>query len=125
MPTCAAAIKIMTNQAAQIASLRIFVLELEARNEDNSPPAIEVVADRPEAVAVEEMENRFDTKFRVGDIVDYHSVIDEPPTSFDHEITHIRVIPSSDKPVAWLKGKAGCVTVDALSFTTRIGARKD
>lgn len=38
MPLCAAAIKIMGAQAAQIAALRVLVLELEARNEDDNPP---------------------------------------------------------------------------------------
>jgi hypothetical protein len=52
-----------------------------------------------------------------GDIVDYHSIIDEPATSFEHTIQHIGMIPSCKRPVAWISNKSGCVTVEALSFS--------
>lgn len=56
--------------------------------------------------------------FKVGDIVDYHSIIDGPVTSTGHEITHIGKIPSAKKRVAWISNKSGCVCLCALSLST-------
>lgn len=55
---------------------------------------------------------------RVGDIVDYHSIIGEKITSTGHKV---RAVQMSDAgyPVAWLEGKSGCVHVDALTPTIR------
>ena len=53
---------------------------------------------------------------KVGDLVNYHSIIGEPPTSGPHRIQNIGEIPSSNgQPVAWIEGVSGCVSLDALS----------
>jgi len=54
--------------------------------------------------------------FKVGDIVNYHSIIGEEVTSTGHVITNIKLIPNNfGGNVAWITGKAGCVHFDALS----------
>ena len=55
-------------------------------------------------------------EFNVGDVVDYHAIIDGPVTSKAHTITHIASIPSSNNvPMVWITGKAGCVHPYALT----------
>jgi hypothetical protein len=57
------------------------------------------------------------SEIKVGDVVDYHSVMDEPATSFGHEVTHILEVPNNfGYDVAWITGKSGCVCVEALSL---------
>ena len=51
-----------------------------------------------------------------GDRVNFHAVIGEPPTSTDHFIEYIGTIPSASGQVAWITGKAGCVSLEALSI---------
>ncbi len=57
-------------------------------------------------------------RFKVGDVVDYHSVIDEPATELGLVICHAGYIPSSSLPVYWLEGKSGCVVETAISIAT-------
>lgn len=52
--------------------------------------------------------------FDIGDRVNYHSVIGGPPTA-QYTIRDRGYIPSADRPVYWLAGKAGCVAEAALS----------
>ena len=57
-------------------------------------------------------------RFNVGDKVNFHSIIGKSATSFDHEIWHIKLMHNSfGCDVAWITGKAGCVSLDALSRT--------
>jgi hypothetical protein len=56
---------------------------------------------------------------RVGDAVDYHSIIGGKITSKSHIVTHVST-DSAGQPVAWLTGgetrpPRGCVHVDALT----------
>lgn len=60
--------------------------------------------------------NRDKINFKVGDVVDYHSIIDGPVTSTGHTIQNINYIPSATDRVAWISGKAGCVALDALTY---------
>jgi len=55
-------------------------------------------------------------KFKVGDIVDYHSIIGGPVTSTEHTIQHIDKLGHGEM-VAWLSDKSGCVSLKALSFS--------
>lgn len=56
--------------------------------------------------------------FKVGDKVNYHSIIGHGVTSEGHEITAIDDEPNNNfgGPVAWLTNKSGCVSFDALSL---------
>lgn len=56
---------------------------------------------------------------RVGDVVDYHSIIGGPITSTGHKVTTVST-DSAKQPVAWLEGgdpkaPSGCVHCDALT----------
>jgi hypothetical protein len=51
---------------------------------------------------------------RAGDIVDYHSIIGGPISSHGHTVTSVGELPSGSA-VAWISGKAGCVSVDSLT----------
>ena len=53
---------------------------------------------------------------KIGDMVDYHSVIGEEITSRNHIIKAVQMW-SSGKMVAWITDKSGCVAIDALSLT--------
>lgn len=54
--------------------------------------------------------------FKIGDSVDFHSVIGGPVTSTDHVISHIEMRPNNfGSDVAWITGRVGCVALDALS----------
>lgn len=53
-------------------------------------------------------------KFKIGDLVWYHSVIDDPSRAGPYMVRQCGEIPSADAPVYWLKGKAGCVCEAAL-----------
>jgi hypothetical protein len=55
---------------------------------------------------------------RVGDHVDYHSIIGEEPTSFDH-VVRVVSMSRAGYPVAWISGKSDCVSVDLLTPTVR------
>lgn len=57
-------------------------------------------------------------RFQIGDVVDYHAVIDGPVTSRGHVVTALGSLPSG-RPVAWITGKARCVTLEALSLVSR------
>lgn len=55
--------------------------------------------------------------FKVGDKVNYHSIIGEAITSNGHEITHIELEPNNfGNDVAWITNKSGCVALQALSL---------
>lgn len=58
------------------------------------------------------------TRIKVGSLVRYHPIIGESHDGKVYEVCHVGSIPSSPEPesVAWLKGKAGCVSMDALSL---------
>lgn len=56
------------------------------------------------------------SKLKVGDKVDYHSIIGEPATSTGHTIQEVGKI-GNGKTVAWISGHVGCVDLDALTFT--------
>jgi hypothetical protein len=51
---------------------------------------------------------------RTGDIVDYHSIVGGPISSHGHTVTSVGELPSGSA-VAWISGKSGCVSVDALT----------
>lgn len=51
---------------------------------------------------------------RVGDIVDYHSMIGGEATQKGMKVYAVGDMPSGE-PVAWLEGKSGCVAMDALT----------
>jgi len=54
--------------------------------------------------------------FNVGDIVNYHAIIGEGITSTGHTITTILPAPNNfGGDVAWISGKSGCVSLEALS----------
>lgn len=54
--------------------------------------------------------------FKIGDVVNYHSVIGEEITSTGHIIKHIDLAPNNfGCNVAWITGKSGCVCIEALS----------
>lgn len=54
---------------------------------------------------------------KVGDIVNYHSIIGGEITSTGHEITHIEKEPNNfGCDVSWITKKSGCVAIDALSL---------
>lgn len=57
-------------------------------------------------------------QFEVGHLVRYHPIIGGPHDGKLYEITHLGDIPSR-KNVAWLKGKSGCVAIEALSRPVR------
>ena len=50
----------------------------------------------------------------VGDIVDYHSVIGEEITEYNMKVRAVGEL-AGGEPVAWLDGKPGCVSMDALT----------
>jgi hypothetical protein len=55
-------------------------------------------------------------KLKVGDTVDYHSIIGGPVTSTGHEIKEILLMPNNfGRDVAWVTKKAGCVALEALT----------
>lgn len=54
------------------------------------------------------------SRLKVGDSVHYHPIIGEDHDGKIYEIRDLGDLPG-DRPVAWLKGKAGCVALDALS----------
>lgn len=58
------------------------------------------------------------TRFLLGDVVNYHSVIGGPVTSTGHVVMAIQLAPSG-RDVAWISGKSGCVAVAALSLVSR------
>lgn len=49
---------------------------------------------------------------KVGDVVDYHSIIDGPTTSRGHVVEVVQ------GDMVWISGKSGCVDVDALTIQT-------
>lgn len=51
---------------------------------------------------------------RAGDVVDYHSIIGGPISSHGHTVTSVGELPSGSA-VAWISGKAACVSVDSLT----------
>ncbi len=54
---------------------------------------------------------------KVGDKVNYHSLIGGPVTSTGHEVTDIEEQPNNyGSDVAWVTNKRGCVAVAALSL---------
>lgn len=54
---------------------------------------------------------------KVGDMVDYHSIIGEKITSRHHIITHIKPTPNNyGYAVAWITGMPGCVVLEALTL---------
>lgn len=60
-------------------------------------------------------------KLKVGDVVDYHSIIGGPITSYEHTIQHIGYIGRerchNGTEVAWISDKTGCVALEALSLS--------
>ncbi|WP_138590516.1 hypothetical protein [Pseudoalteromonas ruthenica] len=52
-----------------------------------------------------------------GDKVNYHSIVDGQPTSFGHTIKSLST-DAGGEPVAYITGKAGYVSVSALSLST-------
>lgn len=55
--------------------------------------------------------------FKVGDVVDYHSIIDGEVTSKAHVITDIGEL-GHGETVAWITNKRGCVSLKALSYAS-------
>lgn len=55
-------------------------------------------------------------QFKIGDKVNYHSRINGPVTSTDHEITEMQKMCGT--MCAWITNKASCVDVDALSHVS-------
>ena len=53
-------------------------------------------------------------RLKVGDTVNYHSIIGGEITSKDHKINHIGYLGSNQK-VAWITNKVGAVHIKALS----------
>lgn len=51
----------------------------------------------------------------VGMEVRYHSIIGEGHDGRVYRVSHVGEIPSFKGKVAWLEGRAGCFTLDALS----------
>lgn len=54
---------------------------------------------------------------RIGEIVHYHPIIGEKHNGEAYRVTQFGDIPSC-KDVVWLKGKAGCVCLSAVSIVT-------
>lgn len=55
---------------------------------------------------------------RVGDVVDYHSIIGGEITSTGHTVRAVQMS-EAGYPVAWITGKSGYVACDALTPTIR------
>jgi len=54
--------------------------------------------------------------FKIGDIVNYHSIIGGEITSKDHAIKVVEMEPNNfGCDVAWITNKSGCVALKALS----------
>lgn len=61
-------------------------------------------------------EARVKSKIKVGDVVDYHSIIGGPVTSTGHTVQSISRKPNNfGCDVAWISKKAGCVAMQALT----------
>ena len=60
------------------------------------------------------MKNKFEIELKVGDIVNYHSIIGEKITSKGHKIINLGVVGTKTN-VAWITNKSGCVSIDALT----------
>jgi hypothetical protein len=58
---------------------------------------------------------------RAGVVVDYSSVIGEPPTQHNLVVRTDPAQMDSGHWVVWLEGKSGCVSVDAVSRTVGVG----
>lgn len=59
-------------------------------------------------------------KFQIGDSVHYHPIIGEEHDGKVYEIWAVDPsLGGSGQPVAWLKGKSGCVHQEALSTASR------
>lgn len=57
-------------------------------------------------------------KFKIGDKVDYHSVIGQEITSRNHTILELYPKPNNfNRDCAKISGKAGVVSCDALTIT--------
>ena len=57
----------------------------------------------------------------INDRVDYHSIIGGPITSKDHTVQVIELEPNNyGTDVAWISGKSGCVSMEALSINHAI-----
>lgn len=57
-------------------------------------------------------------KFKVGDKVDYHSIIGGEITSTGHIIEKIQLKPNNfGCDVAWITNKSGCVALAALTLS--------
>lgn len=60
--------------------------------------------------------------FKEGDKVNYHSFIGGPVSSTGHEIKQIQLQPNNfGEDVAWITGKSGCVSLEALSHAEASG----
>ena len=56
--------------------------------------------------------------FRVGDVVDYHSIIGGPVTKANVTIRDLGELGHRQR-VAWLTGKSGCVSLCALTLVSK------
>jgi len=56
---------------------------------------------------------------RVGDIVNYHSVIGKPPTKLGLKVRAGPELLGGHTWVVWLEGHSGCVCVEAVSPETK------
>lgn len=54
-------------------------------------------------------------KFKVGQVVSYHPFVGKAPVSCGHEITAVDTVPNAyGENVAWITGKAGCISFNCL-----------
>lgn len=54
---------------------------------------------------------------KIGDTVNYHSIIGGPVTSTGHKVTQLDYAPNNfGCDVAWITDKTGCVAVRALTL---------
>ena len=63
------------------------------------------------------------SRIKIGDRVAYHSVINGPVASINHEVEQILLAPNNfGADVAWITGKSGCVALAALTPMTEVPA---
>lgn len=61
--------------------------------------------------------NKKMTDVKIGDTVNYHSIIGGPVTSTGHKVTELEYAPNNfGCDVAWITGKRGYVAIRALTL---------
>lgn len=67
---------------------------------------------QPSAEQLRQVCDRWNERYTVGTLVEYHPVIDEPAHRLRKTRTPAQVL-SGHTPVVWLEGESGCVCLEA------------